>query len=82
LNIKNWIVQEPKTKRSRRTIPLTKKIINDLREHQIKQKQEKLKALTVGALQAWKKQQDYVMIWRDHGQMSLGMLLATILPLQ
>jgi len=44
LNIKNWIIQEPKTKRSRRTIPLTKQVLNDLREHQIKQKQEKLKA--------------------------------------
>ena len=44
LNIGNWIIQEPKTKRSRRTIPLTKHIINDLREHQIKQKQQKLKA--------------------------------------
>lgn len=38
LNIKNWKLEEPKTKRSRRTIPLTGPVIKDLQEHQKEQK--------------------------------------------
>ena len=44
LNIKCWKLEEPKTKRSRRTIPLTKQVIKDLREHETTQKTQKLKA--------------------------------------
>ncbi|MBW6464676.1 MAG: site-specific integrase [Firmicutes bacterium] len=44
LNIRCWKLEEPKTKRSRRTIPLTKQVIKDLREHETTQKTQKLKA--------------------------------------
>jgi integrase len=44
LGIKNWKLEEPKTKRSRRTIPLTGQVVRNLKEHQKDQKAQILKA--------------------------------------
>lgn len=40
----NWQLKEPKTPQSRRTIPLPREVMNDLKEHRKQQSEEKLKA--------------------------------------
>jgi len=44
LNITGWKLEEPKTKRSRRTIPLTNQVISDLQEYKKAQRKQELKA--------------------------------------